>query len=54
MHMRFRALEHEEAVVIYQLLSPVQMHEYGDVFAVFIVDELSRLVAISPFRDFVG
>lgn len=49
MHMRLRALEHEEAMVVYQLLSPIQMHECGDVFAVFVVDELLASV-LSP-RD---
>lgn len=51
MHMRLRALEHEEAVVVNQFSSPIQMHECSDVFAVFVVDEL-RASVLSPGDPF--
>lgn len=40
MNVWFWAFEHEEAMVVHELLPSVKMEECGDVFAGFIVDKL--------------
>jgi hypothetical protein len=42
-HMEFRALEEEEAVVVYLLLATVETEEYSDVYAICVVNNLQSI-----------
>lgn len=47
-HVRLRPLEEEEAVVVHELLAPVEVEEGCDILAARIVYQLTRLSTISP------
>lgn len=53
MNMGLRAFKEEEAVMIYHLLSSVQMHECGDITPIFVVYHITWLEIKSRSEEII-